>query len=125
MAALNHSCRSGARPPLSRYNHDTIGNESDILLSKGQLVYFLTSAGMVVVDAEGRIGCGTTTNGASHKIPGLAPSILHNDLNFLHPSPSIVPFPMVAVWGIPPLLVQAVTSRKVWEGQLLLAMVTS
>lgn len=42
--------RSGSRPTLNRYNHDTIG--------------------MIVVDAKGQIGCGTTTNGASHKIPG-------------------------------------------------------
>ena len=28
--------------------------------------------GMIVVDAEGKIGCGTSTNGATHKIPGLA-----------------------------------------------------
>ncbi|XP_064405466.1 N(4)-(Beta-N-acetylglucosaminyl)-L-asparaginase-like isoform X3 [Halichondria panicea] len=38
------------RPPINRFNHDTIG--------------------MVVVDDGGRIACGTSTNGASHKIPG-------------------------------------------------------
>ena len=27
-------------------------------------------AGMIVIDADGKIGCGMTTNGASHKIPG-------------------------------------------------------
>lgn len=38
------------RPPITESNHDTIG--------------------MIVVDANGKIGCGTSTNGANHKIPG-------------------------------------------------------
>jgi N4-(beta-N-acetylglucosaminyl)-L-asparaginase len=38
------------RPPIDSSNHDTIG--------------------MIAIDALGRIACGTSTNGASHKIPG-------------------------------------------------------
>ena len=30
----------------------------------------LFSPGMIVIDALGRIACGTSTNGASHKIAG-------------------------------------------------------
>lgn len=38
------------RPPVDEHNHDTIG--------------------MIVIDADRRIACGTSTNGATHKIPG-------------------------------------------------------
>ena len=38
------------RPAITEENHDTIG--------------------MVVIDGEGRIAAGTSTNGASHKVPG-------------------------------------------------------
>jgi isoaspartyl peptidase/L-asparaginase-like protein (Ntn-hydrolase superfamily) len=38
------------RPVIDSKNHDTIG--------------------MIVIDAMGRIACGTSTNGATHKIPG-------------------------------------------------------
>jgi N4-(beta-N-acetylglucosaminyl)-L-asparaginase len=38
------------RPVIDSNNHDTIG--------------------MIVIDEMGRIACGTSTNGASHKIPG-------------------------------------------------------
>ena len=34
-------------------------------------IYFIY-VGMIVIDADGKIGCGMTTNGASHKIPGWA-----------------------------------------------------
>ena len=35
--------------------------------------------GMVVIDSRGNIACGTSTNGATHKIPGSVPSVLGGD----------------------------------------------
>lgn len=34
------------------------------------IIMSLVCVGMIVVDADGKIGCGMTTNGATHKIPG-------------------------------------------------------
>ena len=31
---------------------------------------FFNTIGMVAIDANGKIACGTTTNGLNHKIPG-------------------------------------------------------
>ena len=31
---------------------------------------YCATVGMIVIDAQGRIACGTSTNGADHKIPG-------------------------------------------------------
>ena len=44
---------------VDRQNHDTIG--------------------MIVIDSKGNIACGTSTNGATHKIPGSVPSVLGGD----------------------------------------------
>ena len=34
------------------------------------IIMFAVAIGMIVVDGEGRIGCGTSTNGLTHKIAG-------------------------------------------------------
>lgn len=88
------------RPPISESNHDTIGRQPGIstnvylglvyygkcqlytkIFNKNALrerwkqsqpsaINYSFSAGMIVIDADGKIGCGMTTNGATHKIPG-------------------------------------------------------
>ena len=55
---------AGAPPPSSISLHGGGGGESTT--TKVAISY----AGMIVIDADGRIGCGATTNGANHKIPG-------------------------------------------------------
>ena len=67
------------RPPIDRYNHDTIGKSHTFLASGHsragtQRLSCSPSSkptGMIVVDKNGRIACGTSTNGATHKIAGL------------------------------------------------------
>lgn len=56
---------------MDEYNHDTIGKERDLVMDDEGFYYVsLVSTGMIVIDAKGRIACGTSTNGATHKIPG-------------------------------------------------------
>lgn len=63
---------------VDRFNHDTIGMAGhhqslciytscdDILI----LSEILFHPGMIVVDEQGRIACGTSTNGLTHKLAG-------------------------------------------------------
>ena len=65
------------RPPITKDNHDTIGESNLINLCCSFNVcvcvcvcVWIYHPGMIVVDAKGNIGCGTSTNGATHKIAG-------------------------------------------------------
>lgn len=51
--------------------HDTIGQPSGFRINRcpGELTHVFVS-GMIAIQANGSISCGTTTNGASHKVPG-------------------------------------------------------
>ena len=74
---------------------------------------------MIVIDSTGRIACGTSTNGASHKIAGyISPSCTHVSI---HPY-----MYMCNVSGglviLPSLGLVAMLIRK-WVGQLLREMV--
>ena len=68
--------------------------------------------GIIVVDASGKIGAGTTTNGLTYKIPGCV-QILYckNDIVIIDES------------GIPPLWELAHMQIMKWEGLSVLEMV--
>ena len=44
------------------------------------VILVLWCTGMIVVDADGKIGCGTSTNGATSKIPGSVIIIIDNHI---------------------------------------------
>ena len=71
--------------------------------------------GIVVVDADGKVGAGTTTNGLTYKIPGCVENyyVTKND--------DIV---ILDELGIPLLWELALMQMLKWEGLLALEMVT-
>ena len=75
---------------------------------------------MIVIDKFGRIGCGTSTNGLSHKIPGwdMETSPLYNNDH-------LACLVCIGELVIHQLLVLAVMYSRVWAGLLPQEMVTS
>jgi len=71
-----------SKPPINKNNHDTIGESvvyqrtsfsSNLYAWTCDISIFI---GMVVVTDEGKIACGTTTNGLTNKIAGLVVKVL-------------------------------------------------
>lgn len=78
--------------------------------------------GMIVIDAEGNIGCGTSTNGATHKIAGWGRP-KGKETNRI----TRVLFPLlnIVVWGIHPSLGLVAMWKPQWEELQPLEMVMS
>ena len=68
--------RASANVDIHQNNHDTIGVVLVILSIPSAVTdiaftaFFIAFQGMVVIDREGNMAAGTSTNGANHKIPG-------------------------------------------------------